>query len=287
MPNIKETYDVVVVGAGVHAERTEELGKGDEQQRLVGEDRLDACEDARAVDRLHNSLFGDECEVKGKSAADKGGENAAGNIKRTHRELENAAADKVDEHAHENFGSLLNEAGEEVCLSDKTGPVDDIGRDGRRHTRPCNSNKGARKVGEELQYQIERQLGRVIKTSVAENERHHPEKEAAKHAGACINDEPGLEFTPTGPGLIDDSRKEHIVDDIPNTYNKSNYLLEFEADSDNIRNKNIIILVDIKALGNIIEYISHCLFRPDIASVLRDGEVPLLLLGCLSNSVSA
>ena len=29
---------VVVVGAGVHAERTEELGKGDEQQRLVGED---------------------------------------------------------------------------------------------------------------------------------------------------------------------------------------------------------------------------------------------------------
>ena len=41
----------------------------------------------------------------------------------------------------------------------------------------------------------------------------------------------------------EDSRKEHIVDDIPNTYNKSNYLLEFEADSDNIRNKNIIILV--------------------------------------------
>ena len=223
---------------------------------VVCENRFEALEDARAVNRLHNSFFGNKCINKSERACRNGGYKTCGNIERAHLDFECASADKVDKQTHEDFGSLLNEARKQVCLSDKAGTVDNVRSNRCRHTRSCNSNQRACKVREHLQYQIKRQLRHIIQRSVAEYERHHIEHDGNDNARDGVNNQPGLELAPTGTGSVNDCGKENIVYDIPDADNEGDDLLKSEADTDNIRNENVVILVYVKALGNIVKYVS-------------------------------
>ena len=107
----------------------------------------------------------------------------------------------------------------------------------------------------------------MLGACACKNYREQPIYERQQEAGTRADQQPRSEFTEAGSGFIDNCGKENIVYNVPYTDNKGYKSLEAETYFYNIGDKNILILVDIKALRNVVGNVGNSFPCADVAAV--------------------